>query len=314
MKMKSHTLKIILVSAVFMAVSAAAAQTPTTSDTTARTARNGDTSPAVDTGLIRGRVVDANDQPVVGAAVVLFDCDSVYLGAVASGLDGSFELRSAERPYRLQIQHLGYEIMNLESDRSDVGDLRLSERAAAVDAVVVKGERPVVQVEEGRLNYDLELLTQGQAVNNAYEALTRLPGVAEQDGALTLAGTSSVTVILNGRPSTMTTEQLATLLRSTPVERVEKVEVMYSTPPQYHVRGASINVVLRRSYDMAFSGEVHGNYTDRYYGNWNVGGNFVVTSPKWSADLLYTANCGKEMLRYDLHSLHSLGDGLYDIR
>lgn len=314
MKMKSHTLKIILVSAVFMAVSAAAAQTPTTSDTTARTVRNGATSPAVDTGLIRGRVVDANDQPVVGAAVVLFDCDSVYLGAVASGLDGSFELRSAERPYRLQIQHLGYEIMNLESDRSDVGDLRLSERAAAVDAVVVKGERPVVQVEEGRLNYDLELLTQGQAVNNAYEALTRLPGVAEQDGVLTLAGTSSVTVILNGRPSTMTTEQLATLLRSTPVERVEKVEVMYSTPPQYHVRGASINVVLRRSYDMAFSGEVHGNYTDRYYGNWNVGGNFVVTSPKWSSDLLYTANCGKEMLRYDLHSLHSLGDGLYDIR
>ena len=84
--------------------------------------------------------------------------------------------------------------------------------------------------------------------------LTQLPGVSEQDGGLTLAGAGGVTVILNGKPSTMSTEQLASLLRSTPVERIEKAEVMYSTPPQYHVRGAAINLVLRRSHDYSFSG------------------------------------------------------------
>ena len=62
-------------------------------------------------------------------------------------------------------------------------------------------------------------------------------------------------MILNGRPSTMTAEQLATLLRATPVDRVEKAEVMFSAPPQYHVRGAAINVVLRRGHETAFSGE-----------------------------------------------------------
>ena len=158
------------------------------------------------------------------------------------------------RPYRLQIQHLAYEIRILESDRSDLGDIRLEEATTEVDAVVIEGERPVVKVEQGRLSYDLERLTEGQAVNNAYEALTRLPGVAEQEGALTLAGASSVTVILNGRPSTMTAEQLATLLRSTPIDRIEKAEVMFSAPPQYHVRGAAINVVLRRSHETASLG------------------------------------------------------------
>ena len=230
-------------------------------------------------GVIRGRLVDASDAPVAGAAVVLFDRDSVYLDAVASGADGRFEIRSAVRPYRLQIQHLVYELYCIESDLSDLGDIRLTEANTAVEAVVVEGERPVVKVEQGRLNYDLGRLTEGQAVNNVYEALTRLPGVAEQDGALTLAGTSSVTVILNGRPSTMTPEQLASLLRSTPVDRVEKAEVMFSAPPQYHVRGAAINVVLRRSHETAFSGELHANYTNRYYNTYDAGGNFVLTSP-----------------------------------
>lgn len=265
-------------------------------------------------GVIRGRLVDAAETPVVGAAVVLFDRDSVYLDAVASGADGRFEIHSTVRPYRLQIQHLAYEVRTLESDRSDLGDIRLTEASTKVDAVVVEGERPVVKVEQGRLSYDLERLTEGQAVNNAYEALTRLPGVAEQEGALTLAGASSVTVILNGRPSTMTVEQLATLLRATPVDRIEKAEVMFSAPPQYHVRGAAINVVLRRSHETAFSGEVHANYTNRYYDTYDAGGSFALSSPKWSADVTYSAARSKELSSFDLHSLHTFEGRQYDIR
>ena len=265
-------------------------------------------------GVIRGRLVDATAAPVVGAAVVLFDRDSVCLDAIASGADGRFEIRSGVRPYRLQIQHLAYKMRSIESDREDLGTIRLEEEATKVDAVVVQGERPVVKVGQGRLTYDLGRLVEGQAVNNAYEALTRLPGVAEQEGALTLAGASSVTVILNGRPSTMTAEQLATLLRATPVDRVEKAEVMFSTPPQYHVRGAAINVVLRRSHETAFSGELHANYTNRWYDSYDAGGNFVLTSTRWSADVTCSAARSKEQSSFDLRSLHTFEGRQYDIR
>lgn len=306
--MKNNRLSILLIPVVLLLTLATAhAQTSSRAAAVSRAATASETA-------IRGRLVDASDRPVAGAAVVLFDRDSVYLDAVASGADGQFEIRSAVRPYRLQIQHLAYEIRILESDRSDLGDIRLEEATTEVDAVVVEGERPVVKVEQGRLSYDLERLTEGQAVNNAYEALTRLPGVAEQEGALTLAGASSVTVILNGRPSTMTAEQLATLLRSTPIDRIEKAEVMFSAPPQYHVRGAAINVVLRRSHETAFSGEVHANYTNRWYDTYDAGGNFVLTSPKWSADVTYSAARSKELSSFDLHSLHTFEGRQYDIR
>ena len=43
----------------------------------------------------------------------------------------------------------------------------------------------------------------------------------------------------------MSYEQLINLLKNTPASRVEKAEVMYSAPPQYHVRGAAINLILK---------------------------------------------------------------------
>ena len=159
----------------------------------------------------------------------MLDTDSTYLAAAASDADGRFAIASEVRPYRLLFQHLAYEMQTLTSEHDEAGEVVLHEYTNALDAVVVEGEKPIVRVEEGRLAYDLEAVSKGKAVNNAYEALTQLPGVSEQDGGLTLAGAGGVTVILNGKPSTMSAEQLASLLRSTPVERIEKAEVMYST-------------------------------------------------------------------------------------
>ena len=263
--------------------------------------------------IVRGRVVDQERQPVVGVAVVMLDTDSTYLAAAASDADGRFAIASEVRPYRLLFQHLAYEMQTLTSEHDEAGEVVLHEYTNALDAVVVEGEKPIVRVEEGRLAYDLEAVSKGKAVNNAYEALTQLPGVSEQDGGLMLAGAGGVTVILNGKPSTMSAEQLASLLRSTPVERIEKAEVMYSTPPQYHVRGAAINLVLRRSHDYSFSGEVHANYTNRFYSNWDAGGNFAFSSPEWSADVTYSAGQAKTKRIIDLYSRHTLADGEHEI-
>ena len=121
------------------------------------------------------------------------------------------------------------------------------------------------KVENGLLGYNLAVLTQNQLVNNAYEALTKIPGVQEDRGILTLAGAGKLTVILNGKPTTMDAGQLETILRNTPVNRVEKVEVMYSAPPEYHVRGAAINMILKHSNDYSFQGEISANYKNQYF-------------------------------------------------
>lgn len=60
--------------------------------------------------------------------------------------------------------------------------------------------------------------------------------MSEMNDNLTLGG-KSVTVVLDGKVTTMTQEQLNTLLKSIPAGRIEKAEVMYSAPARYQVRG-----------------------------------------------------------------------------
>jgi hypothetical protein len=186
-------------------------------------------------------------------------------------------------------------------------------KEATLGEVVVEGHRPLVKVENGKLNYDLSVLSEKKAVENVYEALAALPGISDKNGTLTLAGSSTVTVILDGRPTTMTAEQMNTLLHSMPVNRVEKVEVMYSAPPQYHVRGAAINIVTKRASDYSFQGEVKAMYKNQYFSSYGGQTNFRISTPKMAFDLMYDASHPKTMLHFTMNSHHTYQNKVYDI-
>ena len=263
---------------------------------------------------ITGKVTDNENQPVDGATIVLQAIDSTYISASISEADGTFVLESRPEEYRLIVQYLLYKTKEIIGKDKDAGAIRLDPQDYALDEVVVKAERPFVKVEEGRLGYDLSVLAGDGVVNNAYEALTKLPGVKESKGGLTLAGTGSLTVILNGKPTTMDAERLETLLRNTPLDRVEKAEVMYSAPPEYHVRGAVINIVLKRSNDYSFQGEINADYTNQYFNSGGTNGNFRFSTPKVAFDVMYGADKVKKMEYMDLYSRHTLKGEIYDIR
>ncbi len=109
--------------------------------------------------------------------------------------------------------------------------------------VMITGERPIVKAEQGKLVYDLPRLLGNLPVDNAYDAVKNLPGVMDLGEGLMLGG-QEVTVVINGKVTTLSTGQLNALLKSIPVSRIEKAEVMYSAPARYQVRGAMINLVL----------------------------------------------------------------------
>ena len=260
-----------------------------------------------------GKVVDTNQQPVDGATIVMQLPDSTYLGAAISAADGTFKLESEPENYQLIVQHLLYQTRLVKGQTRDAGIIMLEPKNYNLDEVVIKGERPLVKVENGRLGYDLSVLSERQVVNNAYEAISKLPGVQESNGALSLAGASSLTIVLNGKPTTMTADQLETLLRNTPVDRVEKAEVLYSAPPEFHVRGAVINVVMKRSNNNTFQGELNTYYQNRYFNSGGANGNFRFSTPKVTLDVMYGADNVKIMEYTELFSKHTLNDKVYEI-
>ena len=110
--------------------------------------------------------------------------------------------------------------------------------------VMIKGSRPIVKAERGMLSYNMPLLLKQLPADNAYEALTRIPGVSDATGSISFSG-NEVTLIVNGQATTLTQEQLTERLKAMPAAQLAKAEVMLSAPARYHVRGMAINIVTK---------------------------------------------------------------------
>lgn len=110
--------------------------------------------------------------------------------------------------------------------------------------VMVKGSRPIVKAERGMLSYNMPLLLKQLPADNAYEALTRIPGISDATGSISFSG-NEVTLIVNGQATTLTQEQLTERLKVMPAAQLAKAEVMLSAPARYHVRGMAINIVTK---------------------------------------------------------------------
>ncbi|MDY5079094.1 MAG: hypothetical protein SPE71_02485, partial [Prevotella sp.] len=75
----------------------------------------------------------------------------------------------------------------------------------------------------------MPLLLKQLPADNAYEALTRIPGISDATGKISFSG-NEVTLIVNGQATTLTQEQLAERLKAMPAAQLAKAEVMLSAP------------------------------------------------------------------------------------
>ena len=131
--------------------------------------------------------------------------------------------------------------------------------------VVVKAEKPIVKIVQGKMVYNMPNLLEKFPADNAYEALTHIPGVSDVDGSIKFSG-NEVTLIVNGQATTLTQEQLADRLKAMSAAQLAKAEVMLAAPARYHVRGMAINIITK---DYAgtkqFSGQIIGGLQQSKY-------------------------------------------------
>ena len=205
---------------------------------------------------------------------------------------------------------IGMGLTHLCAQSQDSLDTYIDSIYHELPEVMIKGERPIVKATQGKLVYDIPRLINDLPVDNAYDAIKELPGVAEMNGNITLAG-QSVTVVIDGKVTTMSTEQLNTLLKSIPSSRIEKAEVMYSAPARYQVRGAMINICLKQGGGNApsFQGELLSDYRQKHYEALTERASLLYSRNKFSADFLYSYGHGRNYFLTDKEALHTLSDG-----
>ena len=153
--------------------------------------------------IITGKIVDSRNEPIEAVTIVVQTIDSVFVDATITDSTGHFFIKSAPEKYRLILQHLLFVTQQVNGHTPNIGTLIMKEQEYALNEVVIKGERPQVKIEDGALSYDINKIAETKVISNAYESILQLPGVVEQNGSITLAGTNGVSIILDGKPTTM---------------------------------------------------------------------------------------------------------------
>lgn len=177
-----------------------------------------------------------------------------------------------------------------------------------LNEIIVNGEKPQIQSNDGILIVDLPAIVKNKPVTNILEALGYLPGVVNNNGTIALNGTMGVTIILNGELTNMPVQNLYQLLYSIPVDRLKNVEIMYAAPAKYHISGAVINIVLKtpRAID-GLTGQVQSNYNQAHYASYGSGLAATYALNDWSFDMNWTITRNRTWNRQETSSNHLIG-------
>ena len=214
--------------------------------------------------------------------------DSSFQKGVFSGSDGRFSLSTNPGSYFVQLSLAGFENKFIETfelkpsqANFHLGTIRMQlPKTQQVKDIVVKGQKEVMEAGFDKKVYNVaeDLNVSGGTAN---DILNRLPSVeVDQDGGVLLRGQGSVTILIDGRPSSMSGGNGKTLLDALPANSIERVEIVTNPSAKYDPDGTSgiINIVLKKNKLLGFNGMVAANLASGNLNGGNVGDGSVSLS------------------------------------
>lgn len=224
---------------------------------------------------LTGKVIDqTTGGPMEYATVSVFSSkDSTLLGGTLTEMDGSFEIGVKSPDIYLVAEFLSFQSkslnefrLNKDSGILDAGIIELSPDAVALETVEIKGQKSETQfaLDKRVFNVGKDLANRG---GTAQDILDNVPSVTvDLDGSVSLRGSGSVRILINGQPSGLVGISGANGLRSIPAAMIERIEVITNPSARYEAEGMSgiINIVLKKDARGGFNGtfEVSGGFPD----------------------------------------------------
>ncbi|MBU2926731.1 TonB-dependent receptor domain-containing protein [Winogradskyella psychrotolerans] len=239
---------------------------------------------------VSGRVVDANNNPVEFAnVVVLTEEDGDYLKGTSTDDKGFFNLINlSETTFYIKISYLGFEDFQQKiilTGNLDLKTILLNDIPESLSEVTVVAKKPTITRQPDRLVFNVEntALSEGSTLS----VLKNTPGIIVSEGSINIKSAPAA-VYINSRRVQLTSDELMNLLESAPANSIKSVEVITNPPASYDAdSGSVINIIMSKNLVTGYRGSVFTNYTQGVFPRYNAGTSHYFKNNKVNLNVNY---------------------------
>ena len=247
-------------------------------------------------GSVRGKIVDkATNEPIEFVNVVVAPKGGGdMVGGAITDVDGMFRIEGLKYgSYTLSVSYIGYQnatrefTLSAQAKSAHFKQIALSEDAQTLGEVEITGIRSQMKFEIDKkvFNVDQAIAATG---GSASDILQNIPSVeVDTEGTVSLRGSESVTVWINGKAQGLTADNQGDILEQMPAESIERIEVITNPSAKYSPEGTVgiINIVLKRDRKAGYYGSAQAGASmyDTDFGGYNTSANINYSSGKLDA-------------------------------
>jgi len=252
-------------------------------------------------GAVIGMIVDENKAPVQYATLYVMNAaDSTTITGGISDENGRIVIIDIPwGTYFVQVNAMGYSkhftsefTLTQSNPRYMMRQFAVTQRPQQLKGIEVSTQKEMLQQNLDKKVYNVEnsIVTEGAT---AVQALAEIPSVdVDIEGNVSLRGSGNVTVLVDGRPTNLTLDQI-------PASEIESVEVI--TNPSARLdpdgMGGVINVILKKKKQPGFNAYFTGGMATSVFQN-----KLYVDGGNLSVNLNYTYHKITTFLNYNFRS------------
>ncbi len=244
-------------------------------------------------GKVQSTVLDENQDPVPYANVILLSAvDSSMVKIEYTSDNGMFTFSNIEAgAYWITVSYVGYQdyvtdsfdISSGETEELSVLKLLLADNQ--LEEVTVKAKRPLLEMRPDKLvmNVAGSINTTGE---DAYTLLKKSPGVVvDNNDNIMMLGKSGVQIYINGKPSPLSSSDLAAYLKTLSSDQIDKIEIITNPSAKYDAEGSAgiIDIKLLKNKNHGTNGSVNANFSQGEFSRYGISFTGNYRNEKWYA-------------------------------
>ncbi len=248
---------------------------------------------------VSGTVVDSisrEGEPYATISIARKEKPGKAVKMAVTDKDGRFsETMSGKGSFVITISSIGRKAITrnfsvTEGKKTiDLGTLYITDAKNELEGVEIVMQKPLVKADIDKIEYDIESDPDSKS-NSIIEMLRKVPLVTvDGEDNVTVNGSSSFKVYVNGRPNNMMTKNPKEVLKSMPANSIKKIEVITDPGPKYDAEGVGgiLNIVTIGGGIEGYTLTLNGNVSNRGAGGGLFG---TIKSGKLTVSARYNYN------------------------